>query len=159
MVYDNTKVVVKKFVGPSEKEPTEALLKLSLYYGFNYSFCNARTGWEKGHLERSVEHIRRKAFSYQDEFSSLEEAQKYLETICNQLNLLSQTDSGKNALDILKEEQAYLLPHLPKYDTARICELRVDKYSTVCIDTCHYSVPDVYVGEEGWTKVQSAVEV
>jgi hypothetical protein len=23
----------------------------------------------------------------------------------------------------------------------------VDKYSTVCIDNCHYSVPDLYVGE------------
>jgi transposase len=48
MVYDNTRVVVKKFVGPSEKEPTEALIKLSLYYGFNYRFCNVQAGWEKG---------------------------------------------------------------------------------------------------------------
>lgn len=49
LVYDNTKVVVKKFVGPSEKEPTEALLKLSLYYGFNFRLCNVNAGWEKGY--------------------------------------------------------------------------------------------------------------
>ncbi len=44
VVYDNMKVAVKTFVGPSEKEPTEALLQLSLYYGFNYRFCNVRRG-------------------------------------------------------------------------------------------------------------------
>lgn len=156
MVYDNTKVVVKKFVGPSEKEPTEALLKLSLYYGFNYRFCNVRAGWEKGHVERSVEYIRRKAFSFRDEFKTLEEAQEYLETICNQLNLLRKEDSGKSPLDILKEEQPYLLPYLPKYDTARTLELRVDKYSTICIDSCHYSVPDIYVGEFLFVKIYTS---
>jgi transposase len=156
MVYDNTRVVVKKFVGPSEKEPTEALLKLSLYYGFNYRFCNARAGWEKGHVERSVEYIRRKAFSRRDEFATLQEAQEYLETICNQLNQLNQADIGKSALDILREEQPYLLPHLPKYDTARITELRVDKYSTICIDTCRYSVPDRYVGEFLFVKIYTS---
>ena len=31
MVYDNARVMVARFVGHSEKEPTEALLKLSLY--------------------------------------------------------------------------------------------------------------------------------
>lgn len=156
MVYDNTRVVVKKFVGPSEKEPTEALLKLSLYYGFNYRFCNSRAGWEKGHVERSVEYIRRKAFSRRDEFATLQEAQEYLELICNQLNLLNQADSGKCALDILKEEQPYLLPHLPKYDTARVTELRVDKYSTICVDTCRYSVPDQYVGEFLFVKIYTS---
>ncbi|HHX50732.1 MAG TPA: IS21 family transposase [Clostridia bacterium] len=156
MVYDNTRVVINKFVGPSEKEPTEALLKLSLYYGFNYRFCNIQAGWEKGHVERSVEYIRRKAFSRRDEFVTLEEAQEYLETICNNLNLLNQADSGKSALDILKEEQPYLLPWLPKYDTARVTELRVDKYSTVCVDTCHYSVPDQYVGEFIFVKIYTS---
>jgi hypothetical protein len=71
----------------------------------------------------------------------------------NNLNLLNQADSGKSALDILKEEQPYLLPWLPKYDTARVTELRVDKYSTVCVDTCHYSVPDQYVGEFLFVKI------
>jgi transposase len=49
MVYDNMKVAVKRFVG-TEKEPTEALLKLSLYYTFQYRFCNVQRGNEKGHV-------------------------------------------------------------------------------------------------------------
>ena len=153
MVYDNNRVVIKKFVGLTEKEPTEALLKLSLYYGFNYRFCNVQAGWEKGHVERSVEYIRRKAFSHCDAFLTLDEAQNYLGNICNSLNLRNQADHGKSALDILKEEQPHLLPWLPKYDTARVTELRVDKYSTVCVDTCRYSVPDQYVGEFLFVKI------
>jgi hypothetical protein len=71
MVYDNMKVAVKRFVG-TEKEPTAGLLQLSLYYGFGFRFCNIRRGNEKGHVERSVEVIRRKAFAFKDEFETLE---------------------------------------------------------------------------------------
>ena len=47
ILYDNMKVVIKKFVG-TEKEPTEALLNLSMYYSFQFRFCNVRRGNEKG---------------------------------------------------------------------------------------------------------------
>lgn len=48
LVYDNMKVAVAKFVSRTEKKPTEDLLKLSIYYGFKYRFCNTRCGNEKG---------------------------------------------------------------------------------------------------------------
>jgi len=157
IVYDNTKVAVKKFVGLTEKEPTEALLNLSLYYGFKFRFCNTYAGWEKGHVERSVEYVRRKAFSHRDEFDSLEEAQAYLHGVCERLNSLEQAARGqKSAKEILEEERPYLLPHMPKYDAARTTEARVDKYSTVCIDNCHYSVPDLYVGEFIFVKIYTS---
>lgn len=47
------KVAVKRFVSRAEKEPTEDLLKLSMYYGFKFRFCNARRGNEKGHIEKN----------------------------------------------------------------------------------------------------------
>ena len=53
------KVSVKRFVGPGEKAPTEALLQLSGYYGFNFRFCNVRRGNEKGNVERSVDKVKR----------------------------------------------------------------------------------------------------
>ncbi|MFC4770343.1 IS21 family transposase, partial [Effusibacillus consociatus] len=77
MVYDNMKVAVKRFVG-TEKEPTEGLLQLSIYYGFQYRFCNVYSGNEKGHVERSVEVVRRKAFAFRDTFEMLDEANAYL---------------------------------------------------------------------------------
>ncbi len=47
-LYDNLKQGVRQFVGPNEKEATEDLIKISLYYGFKYRFCNAYKAWEKG---------------------------------------------------------------------------------------------------------------
>ena len=49
MVYDNMKVAV--ILKPDGKKPTETLLRMQAFYGFDYRFCNARAGWEKGHVE------------------------------------------------------------------------------------------------------------
>lgn len=156
MVHDNTRVAVRRLAG-KEGEPTEALLQLSLYYGFKFRFCNVNSGNEKPHVERSVEYVRRKAFAHRDEFDSLEEANEYLLEICAQLNAKPQKGlDGKTALDILEAERPYLLPGLPKYDAARITELRVNKYSVVMVDGCYYSVPDKYVGKLILTKIYSS---
>ncbi len=58
-------------------------------------------------------------------------------------------------MDILEAERPYLLPGLPKYDAARITELRVSKYSVVMVDGSYYSVPDKYVGKMVLTKIYS----
>src|SRR5690606_7719236 len=65
MVYGNMRVAIRRFVGLKEKEPTEALLQIATYYNFSFRFCNVARGNEKGHVERSVEYVRRKAFSRQ----------------------------------------------------------------------------------------------
>lgn len=49
IAYDNMRVAVRRFVGRHEKEPTEGLLQLSLYYQFSFRFCNVARGNEKGH--------------------------------------------------------------------------------------------------------------
>jgi predicted transcriptional regulator len=74
IVYDNMKQAVKRFVCRNEKEATEDLIKISLYYGFKYRFCNVASGNEKGHVERGIEFVRRKVFSSKSEFDSVEEA-------------------------------------------------------------------------------------
>ncbi len=147
-VYDNMKVAVKKFTGPTEKEATDGLLKLSTYYNFSFRFCNVRKGNEKGHVERSVEYIRRKAFAKRDEFNSLSEANQYLEEICDKLNSKPQKENkNKTATEILSEEQAYLYPNKPLFECCEIELLKVDKYSTISYKTCRYSVPDRFVGK------------
>ena len=153
IVYDNMKTVVKKFVGKYEKEPTEALIKLSTYYGFRFRFCNVRSGNEKGHVERSVEYIRRKIFAKKVDFNSLEEAKEYLNNELLKLNARKISNNSYIPTEKLIEEKRFLLPNMPKYDTARVEELRVDKYSTISVDECRYSVPDKYVGEFVFTKI------
>lgn len=146
IVYDNTKVAVARFVGLKEKEPTEALIKISLYYKFRFRFCNAYSGNEKGHVERSVEYVRRKAFSGDRIFSSLAEANTHLDEVLRKLNSRNLSTINKSPLELLEVEREYLLPDMPIYETAIIADHRVSKYSTIMIDSCYYSIPDNYVG-------------
>jgi transposase len=148
MVYDNMRVAVKKFVGLHEKEPTKALSELSIYYGFNFRFTNIARGNEKGHVERSVEYVRRKVFSEPscDKFNTLADANNFLAMGCMRLNSQS-ISNGTIPLEVLEEEQKHLLPHLPKFESCIYSENRVDKYSTIMVSQNHYSVPDALVGK------------
>jgi hypothetical protein len=83
-------------------------------------------------------------------------ANEYLEMVCAELNQKPQiTANQQTAAQQLTEERTFLLPGMPRYETARLETSRVDKYSTIVIDTCHYSVPDIYVGKLLLTKVYS----
>ncbi len=64
MVYDNMRVAIARFVGKTEKTPTEGLLQLSRWYQYQWRFCNTARGNKKGHVERSVEYIRRKVVGF-----------------------------------------------------------------------------------------------
>ena len=154
IVYDNTKVAVARFVGPNERQATKELLKLSIYYGFCFRFANIDRPNEKGHVERSVEYVRRRVFSKRDEFSSVDEARSYLGSELKKLNLKPQVlADGRCAVDILEDERGYLLPKPPRYDSARISEPRVNKYCCIAVDNCYYSVPDDLVGCFVLTKI------
>lgn len=148
MVYDNMRVAVRKFVGLTEKEPTTALTQLSIYYGFKYRFCNICSGNEKGHVERSVEYIRRKVFSDPecDKFDTLAEANKFLFRECMKLNAKPIYDNSVPA-ETFETEKKVLLPAMPKFKSCMKNSAKVDKYSTVMAAKKHYSVPDTYVGK------------
>ncbi len=147
-VYDNMKVAVRRFVGLTEKEPTVALTELSIYYGFKYRFCNIASGNEKGHVERSVEFIRRKVFSGPDcdRFDTLAEANKFLFRECMKLNAKPIYD-GSIPIDTFETEKQYLLSAMPKFESCMKSTSKVDKYSTITVAKNHYSVPDTYVGK------------
>lgn len=148
MVYDNMRVAVARFVGRHEKEPTRALLQLRGHYGFGHRFCNIYRGNEKGHVERSVEYIRRKAFAPKDAFSDLREAQQWLDATLIRLNDTRQQGTGGSASELFLREKSVLGEH-PGMGLvcSELVQLRVDKYATVSYRTNRYSVPDHLVGE------------
>lgn len=147
MVYDNMRVAVSKFIGKHEKEPTQALLQMRGHYRFTHRFCNAYKGNEKGHVERSVEYVRRKAFAIKSRFNSQEEAEIWLMTTLAKLNATKQKLRGKTANQLFLEEKKVLLPSPVKLVCAEQVQLRVDKYSTISYKTNRYSVPDHLVGQ------------
>ena len=141
MVYDNMRVAIKEFVGRSEKTPTDALVNLSGWFQFRWRFCNARCGNEKGHVERSVEFVRRKAFCHTDTFDTLDVAQSHLITTCNHLNELPGS-TNKIPLEGLQQERSSLWNYPGAMECFLTHEMKVDKSATICFGTNHYSVPD-----------------
>ena len=139
MVYDNMRVAIAQFVGKNEKVATAALKQMSTYYGFGYRFCNIHSGNEKGHVERSVEYVRRKAFATINTFDDEGGAHERLRAVINRLNSDKET--------ALSDERAAMLPKMPDYSSAIRKSAIVDKYSTIVFKQNHYSVPDYLVGK------------
>ena len=109
--YMTMRVAVKDFVG-TDKTPTEALSRMCAFYRFDFRFCNARAGWEKGHVERSVEYVRRKAFCMKMDFDSVEEAGKHLQEVCEGLNTQAGSISTLDKVESLAADLAALQPHI-----------------------------------------------
>lgn len=156
MVYDNMRVAVAKFVGRHEKEPTRALLNLRAHYQFSHRFCNAYRGNEKGHVERSVEYVRRKAFGLKDDFDTLEQANNYLLSILEKINNSKQQLTGKSANEMFAEEKQHLIQHTETLACSDYQQLRVDKYATISYRTNRYSVSDKLVGKFVDVKIYSS---
>ena len=146
IVYDNMRVAVAKFTGKHEKEPTSALLQLIGHYHYSYRFCNFYRGNEKGHVERSVEYVRRKAFGLKDDFDDCNQAQQYLLKITDKLNDQPQQLTGKTAREMFLEEKEMMLVIKTPLRCSELEQLRIDKYATFSYSTNRYSVPDHLVG-------------
>lgn len=155
MTYDNMRVAVSRFVGLHEKEPTRALLDMRGHYLFTHRFCNIYSGNEKGHVERSVEYVRRKAFGPKHSFTTIEEAQQHLHQTVNRLNQTKQQLTGKTSDELFSEEQPLLYKNSSALAFSESTPCKVDKYSTICFGTNHYSVPERLIGEEVDVKVYS----
>lgn len=139
MVYDNMRVAIAEFVGRNEKQPTTALTNLSGWFQFRWRFCNVRRGNEKGHVERSVEFIRRKEFSNRDEFDSLEQAQQHLAATIEKINNLPSGSSGKSPAMLFEEEKSSLWKYPGEMECYLTTCLKIDKYATFSYGTNRYS--------------------
>jgi hypothetical protein len=146
MVYDNMRVAIAEFVGRNEKEPTRALTNLSGWFQFRWRFCNVRRGNEKGHVERSVEFVRRKAFCHIDSFDTIEQARGHLRATVEKINNQCNGSSEKTPAQLLDEEKLHLWKYPGEMECYLTTCLKIDKYSTFCYGTNRYSVPDYLVG-------------
>ena len=155
MVYDNMRVAIAQFTGKTEKTPTEGLLQLSRWYQFQWRFCNTAKGNEKGHVERSVEYVRRKVFGFRDSFESFEEAHQYLQERIAELNARPASGNQPSPAEKLDMERKGLYSHPGRMECFSAEHLRVDKYATITFGTNRYSVPDHLVGTMVFVKIYS----
>lgn len=147
IVYDNAKTALKRFVG-RYKEPTDALKRLSTYYGYTPRFTNPYSGHEKGAVERSVEILRRKAYSGIQRFKTLRDAQAVLTQKTMMMNERVKQRSGTSASAAFAREQPQLLPKRVPLDSGVLTQAHVDKYGFIYVDSNFYSVPDYLVGRK-----------
>lgn len=145
--YDNMRTVVQSSIG-KEKVIHEKIKNLAQYYHFDIRLCNARKGNEKGSVERSVEYIRRKAFSNKYTLENLDEANGYLMTVLKGLNERMHHELSIPKTDLMREEKAANgVNIIQPFDTSDLVECRVDKYSIIVVNQNHYSVPEGHVGK------------
>lgn len=154
MVYDNMRVAIKQFIG-TEKVPTESFLTLSNFYKFTYRFCNVRAGWEKGHVERSVDVVRRKAFAIRHEFATISDAQDHVSGVCERMNGESMSLATQDKQARYNADISALQPFSGNIGCFEMDQYKVDKWSTICMKKVHYSVPDHLVGKHVDVKIYS----
>lgn len=153
MVYDNMRVAVA--FTDDGKKPTETMRRLANFYGFAIRFCNARSGWEKGHVERSVEIVRSRAFKPRIDFDSIEQAQQWLCKACEQLNGEFGTYGTRDRARLLNEDKLSLMPKRGDIGCFQIISAKADKSSTIVYEYCHYSVPEELARKNVFLKVYS----
>ena len=145
MVYDNMKVAVA--FTDEGKKPTMTLRRMCTFYKYDFRFCNARAGWEKGNVERSVDYVRGRAFTTAVDFNSIEEAQQWLDKICDQINAEEGSKYTQGKVDMYAEELSALQSYPGEFGCFEVEAYSVDKQSTVTVKGVHYSVPDNLVGQ------------
>ena len=147
VVYDNALVQVQRLAG-GQKKPTEAVTRLSNYYGFTPRYTNYYRGNEKGHVERSVELLRRKAYSSQHHFKTIADAASALVQAVERENLKIKQRTEKSAMTAFAEEKPFLQVARIPLDVTQVTCARVDKYSLIYVDRNFYSVPDYLTQKE-----------
>ena len=145
IVYDNMKVAV--ILKPDGKKPTETLLRMCAFYGYGYRFCNARAGWEKGHVERSVDYVRGRAFTTRVDFDSIQSTQQWLSRICDNINKESGSIATGNKQEALRRDMECMLHFPGDFGCFDLLQCTADKQSTISVKGCHYSIPDHLAGE------------
>lgn len=153
MVYDNMRVAV--VFDNKEKRPTEALMRLSTFYRFGFRYCNARAGWEKGDVERSVDYVRGRAFTVRVDFGSMEEAQQWLTKTCMVINGEQCSPLATGMDDRIAEEMDALGTYPGEFGCFEMAEYKVDKQATICVRNNHYSAPEELAGESVVARIYS----
>jgi len=115
----------------------------------NIDFVILLHGNEKGHVERSVEFVRRKAFSGCSIFDTFSLAVDRLAGRLEKYNSIkTKYLDNKSPSELLNKEKEYLLPLMPDYINCVTITDKVDKLSTVSYLQNRYSVPDYLVKKE-----------
>lgn len=139
--FDNLSAAVVKIQG-RDRIVTDLFRRFALHYGFQYEFCNAGAGHEKGHVENKVGTVRRNWMVPLPKLTSWEDINKQMKRKAEQY--LQQTHyEKKQPIRILFEEEKKMMKTLPKepFEVFRLFNATLDKYGKVDWDGQKFMVP------------------
>jgi transposase len=140
--YDNSRIAVKKFVGPRKRELTDGFLRLQSHYLFDEHFCLVRKANEKGHVENLVGYTRRNFLVPIPRVRSFKELNEHLNRCC--LAELARSLRGKGATkgQRLDEERSAMSDLKDEaFEARRVVLCRANSLSLVRFDRNDDSVP------------------
>ena len=113
--------------------------------GFQYRIFER---WFLDHVERSVEFVRRKAFSITDHFNDIASAQKHLSGCCTELNKTCSSLSTADKSSRFEADITSLKPFTGNMGCFEIADYAVGKWSTIFMKNVHYKYLQELVREE-----------
>ena len=143
--YDNSKIAIKKVLGPRARELTREFLRLQSHYLFAHHFCLVRRANEKGHVENLLGFGRRNFLVPVPRVEAIETLNTQLESACREDLQRSLRGKAGSKAELLAEERNHLLA-LPAecFETRRVRTARANSLSLVRFDRNDYSVPTDY---------------
>lgn len=143
--FDNLSPAVKKVLANGERELTEDFYKFAFHYGFNYEFCNPRSGHEKGHCEVMVKYIRNNFLLPEPCINDLEVYNQSLWQIAEEDRQRPHYKKGTLIADLFTDdkEQLLMLP-AKEYEVCHYVQAKADKYGKINLDKKLYSTSPRY---------------
>lgn len=158
IVFDNATGVGRKVCG--EIRASELFAAFAEHYGFDYSFCNPRSGWEKGGVENKVGALRRALFVPVPQFDRIDLYNRRLLDECMRHSDKEHYRKGEGQLALF-EEDCFALRPLPAapFSAVSYGTYGTDKYGNVVLDGRHRYSTDPAYGKCDVTVGQGAFEV
>ena len=147
--YDNSRIAVKRIMGPRQRELTDEFLRLQSHYLFLHHFCLVRRANEKGHVENLIGFARRNFLVPLPRVQSIEALNQQLEEACREDQQRTVRGEAGTKAQLLAEEQAAFLP-LPaeSFEARRVRTAVANSLSLVRFNRNDYSVPTAYAHHE-----------
>jgi transposase len=140
--YDNSRVAVKKFVGPRTRELTDGFLRLQSHYLFKEHFCLVRKANEKGHVENLVAYTRNNFLVPVPNMKDFEALNAHLLECCGaELDRSIRGKQGTKAQRLEEDRQAFLPLPADAFESKEVQKRRANSLSLVRFDRNDYSVP------------------
>ncbi|MCX5660575.1 MAG: IS21 family transposase [Planctomycetota bacterium] len=143
--YDNSRIAVKRIMGPRERELTTEFLRLQSHYLFVHHFCLVRRANEKGHVENLIGFARRNFLVPLPRVDNFETLNQQLEEACRQDQQRIVRGQAETKAQLLAQEQSAFLP-LPagSFEARRVRTAVANSLSLVRFHGNDYSVPTAY---------------